>query len=133
LETRQAQLFTAIFDKFSTKEMVSMVKLIEDYGVENLDDFKKMLADPVGYSNFYPYWEAWESIGVLVHEGLFDIRIIARAYGNHYRMYWEKWGPFFIKLRSEWNYPRYMIESEYLYDRLIEFGKSHPEYQVIPQ
>jgi hypothetical protein len=72
----------------------------------------------------------YESIGVLVHENLIDIRIVARYIGR-YRFDWEKWGPYIKQARELRNRPRMYIEAEYLYDRLMEFGRSNPEYGII--
>lgn len=131
LETRQAQLFMAIFDKFSSPEITKLYAEMESYRIEDITYLKDTYYSPIGPGRFQPIWEIWESVGVLVHEDLLEIRIVARCYGNMYRMTWEKWGPHIIKLRSEWGFPRLMIESEYLYDRLMEFGRKYPEYQII--
>ncbi len=73
----------------------------------------------------------WETVGSLLHEGLIDLRIFARGFGGFYRGEWERWGPM-IKQYREFNHqPRAWIEAEYLYVRLMEFGRANPEYGIV--
>jgi hypothetical protein len=61
-----------------------------------------------------------------------DIRLVARYIGGHYKEMWEIWGPSCIEFRTTpGENPRTGFESEYLYDKLIEFGRKNPEYHIV--
>ena len=130
LETRQAQLFMGFYDKFTSREANDIIFFIQEWKVDNLEDFMAMWNDKERHSLWSSIWMVYESIGVLVHEGLVDIRIVAR-YIAFYRYHWEKYGPFIKQARELRKRPRMYIESEYLYDKLCEFGKANPEYGII--
>jgi hypothetical protein len=74
--------------------------------------------------------EVFEGIGVFVHEGLIDIGLVAREMGG-YMPRWRRWyGTFLLQRREEFQFPRFKIETEYLYNRLIDFSRRHPEFQI---
>jgi hypothetical protein len=132
LETRQTQLFmSTMFDKLSSQETAKARALINKNIPKTVEEWEKLNSDPEINAAWQTVWWPYEGIGVLVHEGLLDIRLVARMIGNTYKSAWENWSPMFMQARVKWNFPRYAIESEYLYDRLIEFGKKHPEFYVV--
>jgi hypothetical protein len=130
MDTRQAQLFMGLYDKFSSAEYAENLMLIQEWKVDSLEDFMKMLGDRDRSRIWLSTFMIYESIGVLVHENLIDIRIVAR-YTGRYRFDWEKWGPYIKQARELRKRPRMLIEAEYLYDRLMEFGRSHPDYGIV--
>ena len=130
LETRQAQLFMGFYDKFTSIEGAASLLAIQEWKVESLDDFMEMWNNREKNRIWGSIFMVFESIGVLVHEGLIEVRIVARYLGM-YRFIWEKWGPYVKQARELRNRPRMYIEAEYLYDRLIEFGRINKEYGII--
>ena len=46
--------------------------------------------------------------------------------------FWEKWGPYIVQARERWGFPRWCIEAEYLSNRIIEYGREHPELKIVP-
>jgi hypothetical protein len=43
---------------------------------------------------------------------------------------WGKYGSYCERFRKEFNYSRFMVEAEYLYYRIREYGKKHPELKI---
>ena len=130
LETRGAQLFMGFYDKFTSKESNDTLYLIQSWKVDSVEEFMNMWNDQKRRGIWSSYWMLYESIGVLVHEDLVDIRIVAR-YISYFRFEWEKWGPFIKQARVIRGRPRMHVEAEYLYDKLMEFGKTHPDYGIM--
>ena len=67
------------------------------------------------------------NVGVLVKEGMLDIRLIALNWAGASRMVWEKLEPILPQLRKQFNYPRMWSETEYLFRELIKYMEEHPE------
>jgi hypothetical protein len=132
LETRQAQLFmSSMFERISSPEFRTADKILGGYKPRTAEDMRKIFDDPEAYAAWDTVWWVYEGLGVLVHEGLVDIRLVARYIGGTYKSIWERWGPAIKAARLGWNHPRMGVESEYLYDRLIEFGEKNPGYHVV--
>ena len=92
LETRGAQLFMGFYDKLTSKDSNDTLYLIQSWKVDSAEDFMNMWNDQKRRGIWSIYWMLYESIGVLVHEGLVDIRIVAR-YISYFRYEWENGGP----------------------------------------
>jgi len=132
LETRQAQLFmSSMFDRLSSPEASKAESLLVPLRPKTVEDLQQIFDNQELYTAWQTVWWAYEGLGVLVHEGLVDIRLVARYMGGTYKAEWEKWGPVYQLFRVAINSPRMCIECEYLYDKLIEFGRLNPEYHII--
>ena len=103
---------------------------IQQMKADNIDDFMVMWENKEKRRIWSSIFMVYESIGVLVHEGLIDIRIVARYIG-FFRFEWDRWGPLIKQARELRKRPRMYIESEYLYERLIEFGKQNLGYGIV--
>ncbi len=62
-------------------------------------------------SKFNTWVTYYEGLGVLVKEGLIDIKLVAQTMAGSTRMFWEKIKPYAAELRARTNYPRYMSET----------------------
>ena len=89
-----------------------------DYGPE---------INPDGWAQFFLWSNRLKAFGVYVREGLLDIRLVCLLSGGTITSTWEKFKPFFIEWRSRYNRPRGFIEAEYLYSKVVEYFKKHPE------
>ena len=128
LETRQAQMFMNIYEKTTTKEfntawvkwLVTPWKTFEDY--KNLMNSDQEFAEAnSSLGSFY------EGLGVLVREGLIDIRYVALLICGVTRAWFEKYLPILVDGRRITGMTRWMSESEYLYHELIRYLGEHPE------
>jgi hypothetical protein len=129
LQTRNAQIVMGLFSKWNWEKIFK----INNWKINNIDDFMEIFneTNQEKGNTFNDVFAVYEETGVLLHEGLVNIRPIARMCGGFYKGQWEKWGPYIKQQRLIWNSPRSWIESEYFYDTLMEFAKLHPEYQIL--
>ena len=61
---------------------------------------------------------------------MIDMRLLARDMGGQYVYWWRRWGPIIKEYRVRNNFPRYGIEAEWLYERMVEFGRRNPDFQI---
>ena len=125
-ETRQAQLFMGIYDKFSSPELMQKVIFFIDLGVVTYDEFQAKVIKAPG-NQFTSTLTFYEGVGTLVKEGLLDIRPVALAIGGWTLKYWEVIAPHLDRLRTDLRYPRLASETEYLCKRLSKYMAEHPE------
>ena len=90
----------------------------EKYGLESSSEV---------WSNNMAWIDAFEFYGLYVREGLLDIRLVSLSSGGTFTKYWEKYGPVWKELRKRLDEPRWGIEAEYLYIRIIDYMEKHPE------
>jgi hypothetical protein len=69
----------------------------------------------------------YEGLGVLIREGLIDIRMVALLICGMTRSYWEKHKPILEDGRKAMGFKRWVSEADYLYDELIGYLARHPE------
>jgi hypothetical protein len=68
-----------------------------------------------------------DGVSVFVSEGLLDIRLVAKLMGGSTVNLWENIEKGVKACRKEYNFPRIAYDTEYLYNRLKEYEKEHPE------
>jgi hypothetical protein len=130
LQTRQAQLFMQLYDRWTFDIADKFWDFLDDdisTAEELLDrqktdkEFRRRTAILSRYH---------EGVGVLVRFGLLDIRYIAYLASWPTRMYWEKLKPIIEDVRRLQNAPRSDSESEYLYDELMKYLEKHSELKT---
>jgi hypothetical protein len=128
LETRQAQLLMAVYDKLTEPLCIDMWTKIVKSDYSDFPDFKrKYLEDPDMLNALYIMAMRFEGFGLLVRENLLDIRHVALLFGGVTRKYFEKIQPVLGEIREEQDYTRFMDQTEYLYTQLMAYLKLHPE------
>jgi len=127
-ETRQAQLFMQIYDKWSSPDFLGAWRFIMETEFETLEEIRELQKKE-------EYQRAWatlvgfyEGVGVLVKEGLIDIRLVALLMTGTTVLFWRKMEPFVPEMRKG-AYPRAYIETECLYHALMDYVKDHPEIE----
>jgi len=125
LETRQAQLFMLMYEKWIEPDAVESNIMIQKLQVSDFEQFQELIYNSVEGRNITRFGSYFEGLGVLVREGLIDIRLVSLFLYGEVKLFWEKWGSFFKEQRIVENYPRAWIETEYLYDRVMEYGRSN--------
>ena len=121
-KSRQIQIISSA--KFPTEwefmnwEIKSYDEFMSAYGLE---------ANPNGWNQFMIWFNLLEGFGVYVREGLLDVRLICLTSGGTIVESWERYQGIFEEGRIRYNRPRDWIEAEYLYKRVVEYFKKHPE------
>jgi ABC-type multidrug transport system fused ATPase/permease subunit len=132
LETRQAQLFMQLYTRFSEeKKGLRVLDALQNSKYESVDEFLELQETD---ENFRKVIEAratfFEGIGVLVKEGLLNIRYVALMWAGPTKMFWEKIKPVIEDLREHYGYPRLWSEAEYLCKEVIKYTDKHPELKT---
>jgi len=113
LETRQAQLLMDLYRMASEREYFTAWNTFQDNKGKSVDELKKLHSNDPEFRLDVTKW-VWyfEGLGVLVREGLIDIRLIALLMTGLIKQWLEWWGPVAKELSVEWNWPRYVVETE---------------------
>ncbi len=129
LQTRNAQIVMDLFNKWNWEKIFK----INTWKINNVDEFMEIFSENNWEKGnmFNDVFAVYEQTGVLLHEGLINIRPIARMYGGFYKGQWEKWGPYIKHQRVIWKSPRSWIEAEYFYEILMKFARENPDYRIL--
>ena len=129
IETREAQIMMQLFNSYSEYREESNFWMNIEY--EDFDDFWERYGSDTSFWDKYSTILGWyENVGVLVKEGLFDIRLIALMYAGSTRIFWEKFEPLMDGLREKFDYPRVWSETAYLCKTLLQYMEEHPELKT---
>jgi len=119
LETRQAQLFMQVFNRYDTEFwkqwLQGMSREYKDYDEWNRDRSDQNLS--AARLNVTTYMMG---IGTLVKRGLLSSDIVADLMGGPVIMWWQKFFDYYREYRVRANYPGYVEDLEYLYDELMK-------------
>ena len=135
-ETRQAQLFMNIYNQsFTNPHFIDSIQRVLSLKWESFDEYLALTdyANPETRVNGLAMGTLtglFEGVGVLVKEGLLDIRMVALLMTGPVKHYWEKIEPIVEDFREYSNYPRFVSETEYLYKELKKYIAEHPDIEV---
>jgi hypothetical protein len=133
LETRQAQLFMNIYNKWD-EDMSNAFYEVMSWEWTDYDDFMEkygMVTNRERYTATFSKLVGFhEGIGVLVKEGYLNIRLIALMVAGVTVRFWEKVEPVVLEGRVKENAPRWLSETEYLYNELMKYIEDHPELRT---
>ena len=127
LQTRQAQLFMQLYDRWTFDIGEKFWDFLEDDFKTAEQYFEKMNNDKEFRRRISILSRYHEGVGVLVRFGLLDVKYVAYLASWPTRMYWERYKPIIEDVRKLQNAPRSSSESEYLYNELIKYLEKHPE------
>ena len=131
LETRQAQLFMEIYRSSYSTEMIKHANNFWINPWNNFDDWRDSIwMNPENRTSWGVWVNYYEGVGVLVKENLVDIRLVAELIAGITRKFWELHAPFIVEIRKYTGQPRFLSETEYLYNRLMKYMLEHPELKT---
>ena len=131
LQNRQAQLFTNLHQFSMTREAIEARYKAFGLNLKTAEDYQKLEQDKESQYALSMMSQFVEGIGVLVRENLVDVRLVAEFKSGLVLSYWERFGPMILDMREKMNFPRFMVEAEYLARRVEEFGEAHPELGIL--
>ena len=130
LETRQAQLFMQIYERFNDLGRSEIITEVLSYEWEDNDEFWERYsyeADPDSYRKWNYVAGFFEGVGVLVKRKLIDPEIVDDLMSASTLMFWEKYGPAIIDGRERLNIPQLWEWTEYLYQEIKDIAdRQHP-------
>ena len=139
-ETRQAQLFMQICNQtLNNPAYMKGYYRIRDSEWKDFDEYLEFLGEPgsENYNDVFIVGGTLESLGVLVEEGLIDIRLVEKLMRRVVIEYWEKIGPMLYERARVWSQEREEKEpilqswkAEYLYNELMKYLEEHPELKT---
>jgi hypothetical protein len=134
-ETRQAQLFMYIYDRWSSREYNTHFFAVRDWEWTDYEDFIEKYGwqnNPDTYYHFSSIGTYFEGIGVLVNRGLVDPTLVDDLISGSVTFFWEKFGESIIKERRRRdNFPQLFEWVEYLYNAIKPIRDSqHPELKT---
>jgi hypothetical protein len=94
---------------------------------ETVDDWNNLKKDEEKRADWGLVMDYLDGVGVFVGEGLIDIRLVAKLMGGSSVNVWERIEKGVYAMRKEYNFPRIAYDTEYLYNRLKEYEREHPE------
>lgn len=119
-----------IYTQITTKEFSSAFWRIMGGNCSNYEEYRELSKDPEFQNAGMIVGTYYEGVGVLVREGLLDVRWVALPICDMTRMFWEKMKPTIDEGRRVLGMPRWMSETEYLYDELMRYLEKHPELKA---
>lgn len=128
LETRQAQLFMQWYNRFAASTMdVNSLDVFRDSHFENAEEWMNLMdTDEKFNKTMRSHGMFFEGIGVIVKEGLLNVRWIALMWGGATTKFWAKIEPVIEELREYYEYPRMWSETEYVCKEVINYMRKHP-------
>jgi hypothetical protein len=114
LETRQAQLFMQVYDRWASRDMTKMEYEFQQWEWDDYDDYVSKYHDLENRSLRTTICKYYEGIGVLVKRGLIDPTFVDDLMSSAIMKYWEKYEPIAKEDRKRWM-PMAAEYQEYLY------------------
>jgi len=120
LETRQAQFFMQIYNRFNETEFFSKFTDILTWKWKDYDDFIEKYGwktNPKAWYSLGSVGAFFEGIGVLVHRKLIDVNLVSELLSRHIVIFWEKIEPISKEMRKRLQLP-VDVRLEYLYNEV---------------
>lgn len=133
LETRQAQLFMQVYNRFNEKSFVNQINDIRyRWEFSDVDDFFSKYGtfeNPEAWDMYISVIYFFEGLGVLIHKKLINPEIVDDLMSGVIISIWEKYGPMIVGLRERLDMPAGAEWFEYLYHQIKSiYMEQHPEY-----
>ena len=136
LETRQAQLLMNIMNTFRSKEFRTQWHKLFELKIENIEsvyrEYRSDIAIITAWTSVLAYFD---SIGVLVKNGMISVELIHSLMASSVLALWETFGSFILldredvstfilssKASSAWD------DVEYLYNEIIKYEETLQKY-----
>jgi len=111
-----------IYDRFGSKEMVEAIKSVGQLRSQSLEFPPKEALTGVTQVAII-----FEGLGVLLEQNLIDIELVNSLFGPTLVSLWEPIQPVIQGMRKSLKEPFFFSHFEYLYNRLAEYRREHPE------
>ncbi|HUI24323.1 MAG TPA: hypothetical protein VLY82_08060 [Nitrososphaerales archaeon] len=120
--TRRTDVIMRIYDRFGSKEMVEAINSVGQLRSQSLEFPPKEALTGVTQVAII-----FEGLGVLLEQNLIDIELVNSLFGPTLVSLWEPIQPVIQGMRKSLKEPFFFSHFEYLYNRLAEYRREHPE------
>jgi hypothetical protein len=132
LETRQAQLFMQLFDRWLASGYAEkLVELLFHQEWKDYKDWEEKYGperNPEAANVYFTLDTYFEGVGTLVERKLVDPSLVEDLMGWDIVTYWDKIRPIAEGIRKNRNIPSWAEKSEYLYNQIFAIAeKEHSE------
>ena len=118
LQTRQAQLFMQLYNRWQDRDFNKSKYLVMTYPMNSYEDYEEIWRDEERASTFRVVGTFLEGLGVLVKRGLVDKGFVDDMMSGDIIGFWEKYGEVVREERRRLNYPQALEWAEYLYNQV---------------
>ena len=136
-ETRQAQLFMQLFDKYIEKERWRNGWELLQMEWDNIEDFFDRYDSAVDMDNFekrYNIWSYFDGMGMLLKKGLVDKEMIYYLMGGYGAFWtWNKFKDIIKASRIRMNNPDHFAMFEYLAGEMQKMKQQREHTLEIPK
>ena len=129
LETRQAQLFMQIYNKFTEENFSRNFFETQEWKWQDIDEYIEKYEEPIeSHAKWAILANYFEGVGVLVKRGLLDVSLVDDLMSGATMRFWEKFEDLIKETRIRYNFPQRAEYIEYLYNQVKTVVKEqHPE------
>ena len=121
LDTRQAQLFMQIFQRFQEPEFTRQWSALMNTNWSDTDDYyARINLDPDHASNRLSVQTYFEGVAVLLMKNMIDVDFVYELMPTMVTTFWKKYEPVVKRGREVASYPQWFRPVEYLSDRMVE-------------
>ena len=132
IDTRQAELFMRLYDRYSSIEFRDTITKMMQWTWTDYDDFVNKygkVVNPDAWNAFITMQNYFEGVGVLVYRQLIDLSLVDDLLWNITTYFWEKFGPVMTEARKHSTLPelgkqRLFDHTEWLYNRIRTMQQS---------
>ena len=119
LETRQAQLFMSIYNRFHEVEFWKNLGEIRKWEWESIEEYhEKYYSHPELIAKWNAVGSYFEGMGVMVKRNLIDVTVVDDLMSGPLMSIWQKWEPTILEERRRRNMPTIWEWYEYLYEEV---------------
>jgi hypothetical protein len=130
-ETRQAQLFWNLLEKYTSKEGLEKLQILLDDTWSDHEEWLERYRNNAEYKTAFIWLkDTYEVIGVTLRLGYVDIKLMAYYDPRTSLYWWEKYRDIIYKERERRNNSRWHSEWEYSYNVLVQYLEEHPELKT---
>jgi len=122
-ETRQAQLFMQIFNKWNEREFWEDYFIVMEADFSNIEEYQRIFDTPAKRAQVNHVGTLIEGVGSLLHKGLIDPVLVSDMLYSTSINFWYKMEPIMQHLRQSKNNPRFGEYSEYLAHEMEKLGE----------
>ncbi|MGD0805667.1 MAG: hypothetical protein ABSA11_16520 [Candidatus Bathyarchaeia archaeon] len=109
LETRGAQLFMEIYRDSYSFELMNAQNTVFKMNLKDIDDYDELMNDLEKNDAFLTVAMWLEGMGVLVREGLINIRLVSELSSGYIQWWWTTFGDYVRNVREARGFPRFGI------------------------
>ena len=133
LETRQAQLYMQIFNRFASEEGTNRALEILESEWKDYEDFNNKYGSDNNRewaSKRNHVFMEHDAIGYLLHRGLLDIDMVYQINGYATKLVWDHFKSIIQEQRKQLDWPDWMRWFEYLANRIDEYEKQQTQFKT---